>query len=305
MAGLGCSFSGSPGGGAELEDSTSSSGSSVDPPAVTAGVTTASTAPDTDEQPETLSTTTDDTEGATDTVDESTSTGDEPTTTGPGETTDGSSSSSSGGESFALCDEADVDLRGCYDFADIAGGVLTDLSMYGNDGGTGDIGIEGGPFGNAVRPGADATISIPDAPSLDVVGPASWEAWVFFDSFPGAGRAGVLDNEAQYSLIYNSGQGLRCNGGGVSAFAPNVPMGEWVHVACNFDGDEMSIWLNGVLEDSAGGGFPLATGNALPVSIGDTSPSFNETMDGLVGGIRIWSVVRTQEEIEEAAAVLD
>ncbi len=284
-----------------MEDSTSSgaSGSSVDASAVT----TASTAPDTDEQPETLSTTTDESEGPTDTVDESTSTGEEPTTTGSGDTNDGSSSS--GGVPFVLCDETDADLRGCYDFADVAGGVLTDLSMYGNDGETGDIGIEGGPFGNAVRPGVDATISIPDAPSLDVVGPASWEAWVFFDAFPGTGRAGVLDNEAQYSLIYNSGQGLRCNGGGLSVFAPNVPMGEWFHVVCNFDGDEMSIWLNGVLEESVGGGGPIGTANTLPVSIGDTSPSFDEPMDGLVGGVRIWSVTRTREEIEEAAAVLD
>jgi hypothetical protein len=268
------------------------------------GVTTASTSePDTEDPPDTLSTTTDGTESTTGASETSTSTGADPTTTGPGETTDGSSSS--GGDSFVLCDEADRELRGCYDFADIAGGVLPDLSMYGNDGEVGDIGIEAGPFGDAVRPGADATISIPDSASLDVVGPASWEAWVLFDSFPGGGRAGVLDNEAQYSLIYNAGQGLRCNGGGVSAFAADVPMGEWIHVACTFDGDEMEIWLNGELEDSVSGGFPMGTANTLPVSIGDTSPSFNETMDGLVGGVRVWGVVRTEEEIAEAAAILD
>ena len=304
VAGLGCSFeSSSGGGGAELEGSTST-GSTVDPSTTSAGVTTASTTPDTDEQPDTTSTTTSESDGPTETTDESTSTGEEPTTTGPDETTD-ASSSSSGGETFLLCDDTDDDLRGCYDFADIADGVLPDLSMYGNDGDVGDLGMEAGPFGTAVRPGMNATISIPDSGSLDVVGPASWEAWVLFDSFPGSGRAGVIDNEAQYSLIYNAGQGLRCNGGGVNAIAPNVPMGQWLHVACNFDGDEMSIWLNGNLEDTATGGSPMATANTLPVSLGDTSPSFNETMDGLVGGVRFWSVVRTQKELEAAAAVLD
>lgn len=249
-------------------------------------------------------TTTDDSNGPTNTTYESTSTGHTPSTSGPSESTDGSTSSSGGG-SFQLCDDSDVDLRGCYDFSEIADGVLADLSMYGNDAEVGDVGVEVGPFGDAARPSARARISIPDDESLDVVGPASWEAWVNLDSLPETGRVGIIDNDGQYSMIYSSIQGMRCNAGAVSALAPNIPVREWVHVACTYDGSEISIWLNGELEDSTDGGFSIGTINLMPVSLGDTSPFFNETMDGLIGGVRFWSVVRTEAELEDAAAALD
>lgn len=296
-AGFGCSFDSSPGGNIELEGSTSSGG-----PVMTTETSPGSTdAPDTEDPPATVSTTsaTEDTMGETTTSSGSSSS--EDSSSGASEA---ESSSSSGGASFELCDESDPELRACYDFDGVGGGVLTDLSMFENHGEAEAVGVEPGPFGDAARPGVDASLSVPDSSSLDVEGPAAFEAWVFFDSLPELGRAGVLDNEGQYSMIYFSGQGMRCLGAGASAFAA-VPQGEWVHIACNFSGGEMSIWVNGELEDSSMGMAAILTGNTQPLSIGDTSPGFNEPMDGLVGGVRVWSVARTPEQLADAAAALE
>ena len=222
-----------------------------------------------------------------------------------GETTDGSTtdgSSSSGGEAFVLCDDADADLRACYDFADAGDGVLIDLSMYGNDGSVDGVDIERGPFGDAVRVGDDAEVSVPDSESLDVEGPATWEAWVYLDAVPAMGRVGILDNDGQYSMILYADMGLRCNGGNLTVFAPDVPVGQWVHLACTFDQDEMIVWVDGEPIDSVSGGSPLATEFGQPMSVGDTSPDFVAPLNGLVGGVRVWSAVRSQAEMTEAAA---
>jgi len=241
----------------------------------------------------TESTDTTDATGSTDTTDsgETTSTaGDE-------------SSSSTGGPGFVLCDDSDADLRACYDFADVGGGVLDDLSMYGNDGEVGAVGEEAGPFGGAVRVSETAEISVPDSESLDVLGPATLEAWVHFDSLPAMGdRVGILDNDGQYSMIVFGNGGLRCNGGGISAFAA-VPTEEWVHLACRFDGDEMSAWVDGVEVESETGGAPFNVDATNPMSLGDSSPAFEEPMDGLLAAVRVWSVARSDDDIVDAAAV--
>ena len=263
-------------------------------PSPTAGVTTASASASTSSA--TTDTPTTDPSGDT----ETTTPGSTSTTDETGETDEGSSSS--GGREFVLCDDRDPELRACYDFSGVGEGVLTDLSMYANEGEVGPVMVEPGPFGDAVRVGADAEISVPDSVSLDVEGPATWEAWIYIDAWPMADRVGILDNDAQYSIMLYAETGLRCNGGGLNVFAPEVPVGQLVHVACSHDQDEMTVWVDGEPIASATGGTAIDTNAEAPMSIGDTSPDFVAPFDGLVGGVRIWSEVRTQSEMTEAAA---
>ncbi len=224
------------------------------------------------------------------------------TTGAPGDTS-GSSSSSSGGDPFVLCDDSNPDLRACYDFADVGDGVLTDLSSHGNDGTVGAVGVEAGPFEGAVRVSGSEEISVADSASLDVPNTITFEAWVWLDSNPQPGsRHGVLDNNGQYSLFLYPQNGFRCDGGFVSAFTGEVPLEQWVHVACTYDGDTMTAWLGGELVATETGGSALGVDNGDPMSIGDGSPEFDEPLDGLVAAIRIWSVIRTAGEIADAAA---
>lgn len=227
------------------------------------------------------------------------STGPDETTTGD---TTGSGSSSSGGDPFVLCDDADPDLHACYDFANVGGGILTDLSMYQNHGTVSAVAVEPGPFDNAVRFSDDARVEIPDSPSLDLVGPISFEAWVYVDSLPLQDRVGIIDNDGQYSAMLYAGEGIRCQAGGVQASTPAFPTGDWFHVACIHDGATLEIWLDGQLEASGAGADPIATGSMAPLAIGDSSPDYTVPLAGLVGAVRIWSSVRTAEELEAAAA---
>lgn len=226
------------------------------------------------------------------------STGPDETTTG---STTGSASSSSGGEPFVLCDDADPELHACYDFADVGGGTLTDHSMYQNHGTVTAVGVEAGPFDGAVRFSDDAQVEIPDSPSLDLVGPISFEAWVLVDSLPFVDRVGIVDNDGQYSAMLYADEGIRCQGGNTQASTAAFPMGDWFHVACVHDGQGLEIWIDGQLEGSGAGGDPILTTSTNPVAIGDSSPDYTVPLDGMVAAVRVWSDVRTADELEAAA----
>ena len=228
--------------------------------------------------------------------------------TGPDDTTTGgsssSTSSSSGGEPFVLCDESDADLHACYDFANLGGGMggmLTDHSMYENHGTVSAVQVEPGPFDGAVRFSENAEVVIPDSPSLDLVGPISLEAWVYVDTLPGEERVGIVDNDAQYSAMLYADEGIRCHGGNAQASTAAFPTAAWFHFACVHDGRGMEIWIDGQLQASGRGGDPIATGSTDPLAIGDSSPNYDVPLDGLVGAVRIWSSVRTADELQAAA----
>lgn len=214
------------------------------------------------------------------------------------------SSSSSGEPAFPeLCDDADPDLRACYDF-EVQGQVLPDLSMYGNDASAMGFQTEAGPFGSAVRVDQDARIEVDDSSSLDITTPLSFEAWFYLDDAPEApDRYGIMDNETQYALIIVGGGGIRCGAGG-QAFAESYPTRQWIHVACVNDGTGVEIFVDGAFVSKSSTNNPVTTAGVLPMSIADTSPAFMEPLEGMLGGLRIWSVARTPEQIAEAAALL-
>lgn len=227
-------------------------------------------------------------------------------TTGDGGLADttaaGSSSSDGDGGTFVLCDPADPELRACYDFAGVGGGTLTDLSSHGNHGTALGVAVEAGPFGEAARFSVDAEVAVPDSASLDITLPFSFEAWIWIDALPGSGRQGIIDKNGQYSLLVFAATGLRCGGGQALAFSPNVPLGQWVHVACVHDGTEHAIWVDGQLVASEPGTTPANTANTGPTAIGDTSPLFEEPLAGMIGAVRVWGVALSPNQIAAAAA---
>ena len=224
--------------------------------------------------------------------------------TGSDSAAESTSGSDTEGAEFVLCDPYDPELRGCYDFADVESGTLADLSSYGNHGTAAGLQVQPGPFGDAVRFSTDVEVAVPDSASLDLTLPLTFEAWVWLDSIPSAGRVGIIDRDGQYSLLLFADTGLRCNAG-TSAFAAELPIGQWMHVACVNDGSAMSIYVDGQLVQSVDGTAVPNTGNVNVMSIGDTSPGFTEPMDGMIGALRFWSVALDAEQIAAAAATVD
>lgn len=320
LVGLGCSFetdSGNPQSGMTVGD-TEASGmtGSTDPSATTGSVDpSGSTDPSgssdpsgpTDPTGPTDPSTPTDPSGLTDpsTTDDSTTTGSSTTSDEgtSGTTEDEVESSSSTGEApFELCDDSLVALRACYDFAAADSGTLSDGSTHGNDGMTVGVALEPGPFGGAARFGQNSLISVPDSAPLDLPGDLTYEAWLRLDSLPESGRVGILDNDGQYSLMVYAGQGFRCSAAGADLFFANVPTEQWVHVACVHAGSDLSLWLDGTLAANAASNGSLLVENEEAMSLGDTSPDFDEPIDGRLAAVRVWNVARSAEEIAEAAA---
>lgn len=238
-----------------------------------------------------------------------TSTGD-PVSEGDSTSTGGSASTGSSSESAGDSSTGEVplmwcggqsELAACYDFTAVGRGTLLDLTGNGNDAAAVGVGVVPGPFGEAATFNEGSEIAVPDSPSLDIDASLTIEAWIRVDGLAADSRMGVLDNEGQYSLIILPSDVYRCNLGGLDVQVGPVVLSEWTHTACVFDGTNLRAYVNGSEEGMAGGGEPLATTNTEPMSIGDTSPAFDEPLRGAIGGVRVWTRALLPEEVCEAA----
>ncbi len=180
-----------------------------------------------------------------------------------------------------------------------------DLSGEGNDGTVTSGVVEGqGPYGSALRTGADDSIIVPDSASLDIVGPdMAFDAWLWIDSTPPSSeRRGVFDNDGQYSVFVYGDEGLRCGWGPTFLFTRQFPLGRWFHLACTGDEAGSQMYVDGVLVDEGGvpEGGNLANDNDLAIL--DNSPQLDEPLDGQIASLRIFSRSLTVPEIDAAAS---
>ena len=123
------------------------------------------------------------------------------------------------------------------------------------------------------------------------------ETWVRFDSVPLTGRAGLIDNDGQYSLVYFSTTGLRCSNG--LDDLPHIPVSEdvWFHVACTWDGATLTMYFDGMPVTSMPSTGTISTTNTDGASLLDASPLWDEPLDGAMDNVRIWHSERTQAQI--------
>ena len=126
------------------------------------------------------------------------------------------------------------------------------------------------------------------------------EAWVYPLSVPATGRACILDNNEQFGVfIYASGQ-YRCSANNVNLLGGSVETGTWTHITCTAGGGAERMYLNGGLvahRDFAG---PINTINTDPMILGTNSPSGDE-FEGYIDAVRVWSAVRSDDDICWAA----
>jgi len=77
-----------------------------------------------------------------------------------------------------------------------------------------------------------------------------------------------------------------------------MPLNEWVHLAATYDGDTLSIYVNGVLNAQRNYSGSVNRPNSN-VHIGSETNGLEQFWDGTIDEVRIWDVARTQQEIQQ------
>ena len=82
-------------------------------------------------------------------------------------------------------------------------------------------------------------------------------------------------------------------------FFTNAPLSEanWYHIACTYDGNFVSIYINGNLDMESESTIVIPEITEDPLTIGYAG--VHSYLDGTVDEIRIWNTTRTQEQIQE------
>ena len=151
--------------------------------------------------------------------------------------------------------------------------------------------------------GVDDLVTIPDAVGLDLVNALTVSAWFYFTGGvsgepglvqkdgPGSfGRYGlwVRDDEIDF-CVYIDGGSQQC------MFSSTLPLNTWTHVAGVFDGTEMRLYLDGVLNTSASLVGTVSTSDE-PLYIG-ADPTQGLYLPGHIDEVSVWNIARSQSEI--------
>ncbi|UCE19411.1 MAG: thrombospondin type 3 repeat-containing protein [Gemmatimonadota bacterium] len=163
-------------------------------------------------------------------------------------------------------------------------------------------------------PGSHATCAA--TPELHLTGEFTIEAWInpYGWGFPQFGLGRIVDkrNISLYLidsyLSYNPHSFLlQCIHSNGTASYSNTPensmaLDEWQHIAVTYNGqDDVTVYINGV-EQTVSHTVPPSGGirdhSDYDLLIGN-SPDLGWTFDGLIDEVRMWNVVRTDQEIAD------
>ncbi|MBA3538403.1 MAG: LamG domain-containing protein [Deltaproteobacteria bacterium] len=146
-----------------------------------------------------------------------------------------------------------------------------------------------------------ATSGMYVAPSAELADLRSLELWFRPNEQP-ALRFGLLDNDASISVYYYTVLGVpqvRCSMGGgpqYSYIAPYPASDRWIYLACVCNGTTLEMYLDGMKVDTYGGANACSAGNSITsgLAIGQNSDGTgapaNESLEGALDTLRIWSV---------------
>ena len=148
--------------------------------------------------------------------------------------------------------------------------------------------------GDYVDCGNDQSLNITDAITI--------EAWIKWDGvgnpwqhfvakFKDANRNGyLLQLGSGTPSFYLWNNGVSSNVDADSAISANT----WHHIVGTFDGTNMELFVDGFSQGTSSGS--IGDNFSNPLNIGRMGDGWNE-FNGIIDEVRIWNIVRTQEEI--------
>jgi hypothetical protein len=203
---------------------------------------------------------------------------------------------------------ATTGLVAAYSFDAGGGTTVADSSGRGN---TGTLRAAtwtaAGKYGRALSfNGTNSWMSVNDAPSLDLAGAMTLEAWVKPTGTLGSTARAVLVKERAggrvYGLYANDAaarpKGVTFVGGveQVTEGAATLPLGTWTHLAATYDGAALKLYVNGVPVSATAvpGAMPASTG---PLRIGGDGVG-GEWFSGTIDEVRVYNRALTPAQIE-------
>ncbi len=163
--------------------------------------------------------------------------------------------------------------------------------------------------------GQTGFVRVPDSPSLHTFTNAiTMEAWFKASSFPSQEgnissllRKNVAAESENFLLRFRTIEGeprVEVSPGydlGVARVSYPFATGKWYHVAGVYDGNAITVYVNGtrIVSESASARMSIDNSD-LFIGRGDPEFSNGEYFHGVLDEIRLWNVARSQEEIRAA-----
>jgi hypothetical protein len=103
----------------------------------------------------------------------------------------------------------------------------------------------------------------------------------------------VDDNRMQFVITTGSGN-KKCNG------TIELSQNQWYHVAGTYDGSNLRLYVNGVLDASVShSGILSVSVPEIILGAGTVSGSDDRCLDGFIDEVRVWTTARTQTQIRQ------
>jgi hypothetical protein len=199
-----------------------------------------------------------------------------------------------------------------YHFNEGAGTTVADVSGHGLTGTiSGATWTSEGRYGGAIEfDGVDDWITVEASPLLDLTTGMTLEAWVYPTGGQGAWQAAIVretssglayalyaGDEASQPAAYVRIDGVKHSAQDVSPLPPN----QWTHIAATFDGECLSLFVNGVEVRCTGIVAGAMANEASALRFGGQSP-WGDYFAGRIDDIRIYDRALTAAEILEDAS---
>lgn len=162
--------------------------------------------------------------------------------------------------------------------------------------------------------GAEDKVGVLDSPELNPTDEMTLEAWINAEEWQSSIWAGVIISKQGTSP--DKGYCLSAGENGRLEFTVSVDeawksvatpqllgTNAWYHVAGVYTGTQVKVYINGVLigtEDAVGS---LTPGDGVVVNIGDNPTWTGRFFNGKIDEVRVWSIARTQTEIQDHMSI--
>jgi hypothetical protein len=155
--------------------------------------------------------------------------------------------------------------------------------------------------------GSDDFIDCGNSSSVNITDYITLEAWFKSDKFEatqsiikkngsGSGYELSLSNSGKVFFRLNDNNVWRAESGSLYPHDGNT----WMHVAGTYDGTKLTIYINGVDEDTDSSPLDSIKTNSNNLVIGsDAISTGTKLFDGAIDEVRVWSVARSEDEIRE------